>query len=139
MNKGSVLQPWVEKLSWKEQTGLISAVRGIDDTEANGYDDLKKITKMLRYLILNNADNKTEFMTDKIMEADYLKSVLNIEASYVKNSKYTEGHWYAHILLAIKIIMNKHPNPYTKKYWAGIYDKLEVKDYKELTEKNTTA
>lgn len=136
MSKGSVLQPWVEKLSWKEQTGLISAIRGVDDTDANGYEDLKKITKMLRYLILNNADNSTQFMTDQIMEADFLKSVLNIEASYVKNSKYAEGHWYSHILMAIKIIMHKHPNPYTKKYWYDIHSKLEVQDYKELTANN---
>lgn len=117
-----VIQQWVMELNWKEQTGLISAIRGVDssdiDREINS--SCKKITKMIRFLVLNNAVSRTGFMTDRVIEIDKLVDILD-----TINDQVIQGiislHWFDHILMAIKIIIDKHPNPYTRMYWHIVY------------------
>ena len=121
--KSPVLQDWVIDLSWKEQTGLISAVRGLDLPEdSDYYKESKTITKMLRYLILNNADSKTSFMELDVVYhendvSDVLYTISNLGSMY--------KHWYDHIMMAINIIANKHNNPYVRHYYKGVKDCLE--------------
>lgn len=118
-----VLQDWVMSLGWKEQTGLISAIRGVDssDDDKGVVRNCKKITKMIRYLVLNNADSKTGFMSDRVIEIHDLVDILN-----TLNDKVIQGqvsfHWFDHIFIAIKIIIDKHPNPYTRVYWSSVYN-----------------
>lgn len=121
-----VLQEWVMCLNWKEQTGLISAIRGVDgvdlDEEVN--DRCKCITKMIRFLVLNNADSKTKFMTDDVIDTDSMVYKLRMIYEDITLSNISI-HWFDHILLAIKIIMKKHPNAYIRMYWLTVY--LEYK------------
>ncbi len=118
----SVLQEWVMCLNWKEQTGLISAIRGVDgvdlDEEVN--DRCKCITKMIRFLVLNNADSKIKFMTDDVIDTDSMVYKLKMIYEDITLSNISI-HWFDHILLAIKIIMKKHPNAYIRMYWLTVY------------------
>lgn len=122
-NNTPVLQDWVVELSWKEQTGLISAIRGLDLPEdSDYYKESKTITKMLRYLILNNADSKTSFMELDVVYhendvSDVLYTISNLGSMY--------KHWYDHIMMAINIIVNKHDNPYVRHYYKGVKDCLD--------------
>ena len=134
----SVLQEWVMTLKWKAQTGLISAIRGVDmidvdPTDTNINNKCKTITKMIRYLVLNNADSKTNFMTDIIPTIDELVDVLN-EIHEQVSLGVVSNHWFNHVFLAIKIILDKHPNAYTRMYWLTVYTKYNISpsDSKEV-------
>ncbi len=125
-----VLQEWVMTLKWKDQTGLISAIRGVDmigvdPTDIEVSNKCKSITKMIRFLVLNNADSRTNFMTDKVIILDKLVDNLlylhkQVSLGIVSN------HWFDHILLAIKSIRAFHPNPYTRIYWDTVYTKYNT-------------
>lgn len=134
----SVLQEWVMTLKWKAQTGLISAIRGVDmidvdPTDTNINNKCKTITKMIRYLILNNADSRTNFMIDIIPTIDELVDVLN-EIHEQVSLGVVSNHWFNHVFLAIKIIIDKHPNAYTRMYWLTVYTKYNISpaDSKEV-------
>lgn len=61
----SVVQEWLanEKISWKQQTVVLLALRGCDGQSK--YDLPKKLTRQLRSAILYNAAAKdTTFMRD---------------------------------------------------------------------------
>lgn len=121
----SVLQEWVMSLSWKHQTGLISAIRGVDMEDGSTSQYCKTITKMIRYLVLNNADNKTKFMTDEVSPIDEVVAILNLLHDHVALG-ILSNHWFDHILLAIKNIRTVHPNPYTRMYWDTVYTKYNT-------------
>lgn len=143
----SVLQEWVMELGWLEQTGLISAIRGLDGCDIDKELDrsCKKITRMIRFLVLNNANIRTGFMTDRVMEINKVVDILN-----TINDQVIQGlislHWFDHIFMAIKIIIDKHPNPYIRIYWHTVYDKyntsgavnVEKVILKEVEESNLT-
>lgn len=125
-----VIQEWVMTLKWKAQTGLISAIRGVDMIDVDPTDidinsKCKTITKMIRYLVLNNADSRTNFMTDIIPTIEELVDVLN-EIREQVSLGVVSNHWFNHIFLAIKIIMDKHPNAYTRMYWLTVYTKYNT-------------
>lgn len=122
-NNTPVLQDWVIELSWKEQTGLISAVRGLGLSEdSDYYKESKTITKMLRYLILNNADSKTSFME---LDVVYLETDVSDVLYTISNLGNMYKHWYDHIMMAINIIYKKHNNPYVRHYYKGVKDCLD--------------
>ena len=144
-----VIQEWVMTLKWKAQTGLISAIRGVDMIDVDPTDidinnKCKTITKMIRYLVLNNADSRTNFMTDIIPTIEELVDVLN-EIREQVSLGVVSNHWFTHIFLAIRIILDKHPNAYTRMYWLTVYIKyktvpsdIEKVNLKEVEVSNTT-
>lgn len=121
----SVLQEWVMSLSWKHQTGLISAIRGVDMEDGSTSQYCKTITKMIRYLLLNNTDNKTKFMNDEVSPIDEVVAILNLLHDHVALG-ILSNHWFDHILLAIKSIIDNHPNPYTRVYWLTVYNNYNM-------------
>lgn len=58
---GTVLQPWVEGISWKQQSILFSGLRGPDDQEAKA---VKAVCKWMRSVSQNNADPSKGYMND---------------------------------------------------------------------------
>lgn len=119
-----VIQDWVMSLGWKEQTGLISAIRGVDLVFEKVNDEVarksKSITRMIRFLVLNNADSRTGFMTDKVMDNSKVLSLLMYLNSRIDTGELS-SHWFDHIMVAINIIKSSHPNPYVRVYWSSIY------------------
>jgi hypothetical protein len=105
----SVLQPWVSECTLKEQTTLLSVIRGND----NECVSAKNITKMLRYIILVNADKSTTFMDDKILPVG---KVVN----YLKNQYADNPHWVEHVVYASFVIGKSCDNPYARRYWFSI-------------------
>lgn len=125
----SVLQDWVTNLSFKEQTGLISSIRGCDyidkytdlviDNEDKRYSH-KDVVKLLRYSILKNADKKTDFMSKELIPAR--KIVLLLGILHVNKELL---HWYEHVVLAIKIIAKNHDNIFVKDYWGNVLKEIK--------------
>lgn len=115
-----VLQDWVSKLNFKHQTGLISAIRGYDHDERETFGcGFKEITKMVRGIVLKNADNKTSFMRSiPLDKTDVVDTLVLCAAEYQK-----EWHWLNHIVMAMHTIALYHNNEYVKLYYKEICTK----------------
>lgn len=152
MNKtiNPVLQDWVMTLNWKEQTGLISAIRGVDINDNEVIEkECKSITRMIRFLVLNNADSKTNFMTDEVLAPSDIVNKLEYLYDQISLGN-LPLHWSSHIFGALKIIIEKHPNKYIRLYWhtakdtykTNILNKLKKEenphDSKKVEESNLT-
>lgn len=111
-----VLQDWVGKLNFKQQTGLISAVRGYDGNEGYSFGcGLKAITKMVRGIVLKNADTSTSFMSLKPLDRN---DVVDTLCKWTENQE--EWHWLNHIVMAMHTISLYHNNEYVKLYFREI-------------------
>lgn len=82
-----VIKPWVCSLSWKEQTVLLSALRGCDGVGKN--DISKKIIRRVRNTVLHNAGpDGSEFMDCDISDEEiYGFGEKNLENKGVLESK----------------------------------------------------
>ena len=128
----SILHDWVVKLDLKHQANLLPVLRGCD-TE---HKELKKVTKMLRWIIGKNFIKNTNYSDDNIMDIKNLSKVIEYYG------RIESKHWYNHIMLAIKTIVDKHPDPYIRKYWSDVLTtingltKISDRIYRLLKEKN---
>lgn len=110
----SVVKPWVNDLTWKQQTVLFCALRGCDTAEKN--DPAKFIIRNLRGTVLNNAGTQNgEFMrfTD-VNLIDFTKN--NLDAYPI--------HFILHVAHAAEIIGYKHPDPDIREYWYNVYESI---------------
>jgi hypothetical protein len=97
---GSVLQGWVEDLSWKKQSVLIGAVRAPDVLSTL---NVKKITVWIRAVSLRDADPMTGFMHGALRDGLPLFEQIDREWERLPL------HVAHHLLLAIQVIANEHP------------------------------
>jgi hypothetical protein len=110
MNK-SVLQDWVCDLPFKQQTMLLSAIRGCD--AAHKIDMTKPFIKKFRGAVLKNADESSPFM--------------QMEISDEQRDKFCEAldpypfHWVTHFMFASQIIGYKHPDFIIRNWWYDLY------------------
>lgn len=95
IDKTSVMKPWTYELSWKEQTVLISALRGCDAVGKN--DISKKIVRRIRNVVLNNAGpDNSEFMDSQISDNELYDFSKNIDSYPV--------HFLLHLIHASEVI-----------------------------------
>ena len=123
--KEPVTQGWVNNLDLKQQTGLLSVIRG-NDTENGKCVESKKITRMLRYIILKDADKKNSFMSDIVLKQN---KVINFLFKIYPDNK----HWVEHIVGAAFNIKRNHPHEYVREYWGAVGGVLshKIRTYKE--------
>jgi hypothetical protein len=98
---GSVLQEWVEALSWKKQAVLIGAVRAPDVLSTL---NVKKITVWIRAACLRDADPMTGFMHGALRDGLPLFEQIDREWERLPL------HVAHHLLLALQVIGNEHPD-----------------------------
>ncbi len=107
-----VLLDWMGSLTWKQQSVILSALRGPDNLYS---PNIKKITKWLRIVTQNNADLSSSYMMQ-----EKLPSIELIEREF----EFTTIHYTNHFLQALEIIGYKHPNKnisnISKKYYTGL-------------------
>lgn len=108
----SVFQDWVLSLSFKQQTGLMTVIRGTDKHNGNCMES-KDITKMLRFIILKDADKKKQFMSGYVVK-------LNKVIHFLKKEYRTNQHRVEHLTGTAFNINQNHPNNYTMEYWSSI-------------------
>lgn len=109
------VQEWV--LGIKDsavQNGILSILRGSDIE----LDQLKSVTRQLRYLIVNPFVNDDKYMDKKIMSIDNMVHSINYYGNIYN------PHWVEHIGFAIKLISKFHPSPYTRSYYKEVQKKL---------------
>lgn len=107
-----VVRQWVFKLSFKQQTVLLTALRGVDGKEKQ--DMSKNLCKAMRMTILHNASpGKGTFMQLSIPDEFVSKFVENIDHYPV--------HWVLHFTHAAEIIGYKCPYPQVREWWHDFY------------------
>lgn len=95
-----VLHDWVLECSFKEQTVLMTALRGCDVVKK---DISKPLVRVLRFVILKNADSSTGFGTfDNItsIQIDEFSSQIGLYPV----------HWLQHFMHGCEIIGYRHHN-----------------------------
>ena len=133
----SVLQDWVQELSIMQQSVLLTAVRGPDNTEK--YSPAKYMLRWFRRCILISAFDKCVLKTpydqkggsftgpsisDK--EGMFWESALNKEVvdPFIKQMDVLPFHFIMHFLHASEILGYKHPNKYIRVWWYNLYVRL---------------
>ena len=138
MEHDCVLQKWVHNLTWKEQSALLTAIRGSDAV----FDpNIRFLVRWIRRITLYDADVGGKFVHNaKIPKPDELKSSL----------EYLTIHFVSHLMHGLEIIGYGHPDPITKQQAFDSYRiiceilhcgtetfeqmKERLKDNREITE-----
>ncbi len=94
----SVTLPWVQKLSFKEQSVLFSGLRGPDTHHS---PSIKAIVRWLRPVTQVNADPSTDYM--RVEQLPAWKDV-------TKDLEFSTVHYFGHLLHAMQIIAIHHPD-----------------------------
>jgi hypothetical protein len=112
----SVIKPWVSELTFKQQTVLLTAIRGCDGVEKE--DISKKFIRKYREALLHNAvpdDPASKFMVTEITEDDLYY--------FCKSMDHYPMHWLFHFLHAVEILGYKAPDEYLG-WWYRLYLKM---------------
>ena len=105
-------------LTWKQQSTLFSALRGPDNLRC---ENVKKVTRWLRGLMQNNADNSDDYMRDV-----GLPEIEEVN----KELEFTSVHYFCHLMHVLEIVGYKHPDIEIRKqasnYYFGIVRALHL-------------
>lgn len=109
--KQPVQQWWTLHLSWKMQTVMLQGLRAPD---THFCKNIKILSRWLRSIVLNNADDTHPFMCRKkeLPEWEDVENELN----------YCSLHFVTHFLYAFEIIAYKHPDADTSKIAYSYYE-----------------
>ncbi len=109
----SVVQSWLaECCSWKEQTVLLTAMRGCDGAQKN--DKSKDLLHNYRATILNDADPSTGFMQQRTFDME----------DFCNNLDQYPMHFLMHFIHAVGVIGYCHPDEYVADKWLIVYQCL---------------
>lgn len=154
MNSGPVTQPWVNNLSFMQQSVLISAIRGCDGIPKR--HKAKLVVKFYRRMVLFSAFDGKAFadafepgggsFTGPISEIpplselrvsgpvvietgqslyDWKCSMLQkVSDDFVDSRDELPGHYMGHMMHAFEIVGYKHPEPAIKDYFSELYNRL---------------
>jgi hypothetical protein len=118
MSKGFVLQEWMGELPWKQQSVILSSLRGPDTSRPAS---VKVITRWLRGITQNSADPSTDYM--KKLPFPSLEE-------FQRDLEYCTMHYYAHLTHALGIIGYNHPKKETReianKYYSAMAEFLHL-------------
>lgn len=109
MSKGFVLQEWMSELPWKQQSVILSSLRGPDTSRPAG---VKVITRWLRGITQNNADPSTDYMKDLPFPS--------LE-EFQRDLEYCTMHYYCHLMHTLEIIGYNHPKEKIRDIAIGYY------------------
>jgi len=118
MGKGFVLQEWMAELPWKQQSVILSSLRGPDNVRPGS---VKVVNRWLRGITQNNADSSTDYMKD--LPHPSIEDLLS-------DLEYCTLHYYCHLMHAIEIIGYNCPEKKTaeiaRKYYFAMTDDLHL-------------
>lgn len=117
--KEIVVRPWLSRLTYKQQTVLLSAIRGCDGVPKE--DPSKQLVRALRQTVLRDA------VPDQSGDGKFMREVSEKRVQeYLKNPDAYPMHWLVHFTHAVEIIGYKHPDEQTREWWYGLY--LDIVD-----------
>lgn len=116
MTQISVVQDWVTYMTLKQQTVVLSAIRGCDGAPKD--DPSKPFVRALRSTVLKNAvEGPCSFMVGGEISFD------DIEV-FVKSFDHYPMHWLMHFIHAVECIGYGHPNEQTSGWWLAFYYRI---------------
>lgn len=119
----SVLQPWVERLSFMQQSVLIAAVRAPDTLRKD--HPAKQLMRWYRRSILICAFEKIVHVTpDEPCGGKFtgpIVDALRLRDEYLHNVDEIPHHFHLHLLHAAEIIAYRHPDPGISRWWRDFY------------------
>ena len=98
MGEGFVLQDWMATIPWKQQSVLLSSLRGPDQSRPGS---IKIVGRWLRGVMQKNADTSTEYMAT---------FPLPEEEEFHRDLEYCTMHFYSHLMHALEIVGYNHPD-----------------------------
>lgn len=105
----NVLQDWLSDLSWKEQTVLISGIRGPDSAFC---PRLKKVSRWMRSHTLQNADPNHTYM-----EVEDFPMPSELEDEF----EFCTVHFATHFVYALEILGYLHPDKHVRTRAESLY------------------
>ena len=111
----SVVRPWVNNLSFKQQTVCLTALRGVDGARKD--DESKKFCKAMRMTLLQNASPGVGTFMEFDISAEEVRRFWEATDHY-------PVHWLTHFMYAAQIIGAHHPNHEIRKWWDMFYNGL---------------
>lgn len=113
MNKGSVVQEWLEAASYKQQTVVLCALRGCDGLLKE--DPSKQLVRWLRSVVLKTANPKAgprAFMTAEEIDIE----------RWLNGLDHYPVHWILHLAHACQVISYHHPVNAVKSKARRLYE-----------------
>lgn len=121
----SVLQSWLDSLTFMQQTVLITALRG-PDTLAK-YHVSKYLLRWYRRCVLLSAFDKC-VLTDphdprggSFIGPIEAKSLDEVASNYLRSVDEIPLHFHLHLIHAAEIVGYKHPDPEIRQWWHKFY------------------
>lgn len=111
----SVVQDWVSQCTLKQQTVLLSAIRGCDGIAKE--DPSKKFTRALRSVVLHNASPDDGVFMQNSITSEAIEEFTGDLDRYPL-------HWVTHFTHATEIIGYKHPIRKVQLNWLAVYHRL---------------
>lgn len=119
----SVLQPWVESLTFMQQSVLISAVRAPDTLRKT--HPAKLLMRWYRRCVLVCAFERVIHLeADEPCGGKYTGAVDNVDQlaqEYLVNVDELPHHFHLHLLHAAEILGYKHPTERVRLWWWDFY------------------
>lgn len=107
----SVVKPWMDKLTWKEQSAIFTAIRGSD------VHDNRVIRNLIRWI-------RRQAFYDADINGSFVKvdnSILSVPGNLKPALEYETVHFASHLFHAVQIIGIKHPNEQIREIALGYY------------------
>ncbi|MCK5321175.1 hypothetical protein KAJ38_01230 [Candidatus Pacearchaeota archaeon] len=98
MSKGKVLLDWMCELSWKQQSAVLSSLRGPDNSYSPNF---KRINKWMRRITQNDADASSSYMKD-----EGLPSIEELK----RDIEFCNVHYLSHLLQGLEIVGYNYPD-----------------------------
>jgi hypothetical protein len=105
----SVLQPWVEKIPWKQQSILFSSLRGPDQDYLKA---IKLVSRWMRAVSQQNADPTKPYMAVTALPAP---------SDLDKELEHCTVHFVHHFADGLAVIAYHHPIPDVASYAAELH------------------
>lgn len=117
---GHVVNDWLTDLSYKQQTVVLTALRGCDGVPKE--DLSKKLIRKLRSVILKSAISAE----NDIEPVHFMKCELTPEdiTQFASNLDHYPMHWLLHFAHAAEIIGYFHPDKAVARFWAFVYNQI---------------
>lgn len=100
----SVLQAWVEKIPWKQQSILFSGLRGPDIRQCK---KIKEVSRWMRKVSQRDADPNQSYMAP---------TNLPVARELEKELEFCTIHFVHHFADALRVIAIHHPDGEVKEY-----------------------
>lgn len=140
----SVLQPWVQNLTYMQQGVLVSSVRGPDGMRKDHI--AKLLIRWLRRCTLHMAFESAEakspvVFTDPVAKGggsftgpslpnhhwnllDWRESMMKVLDQYLSTLDEVPHHFQLHFMHASEILGYKHPDDRIREWWNKVYARL---------------